>query len=81
MNNLNAASFLKKQDFPTQSVDKNNQRRNEKTAHILAHFGMARGIAYHQLKQMKKPTSSTDVSTNGDKKLMEPDGKANSHNG
>ena len=44
--------------------------------------GMARGIAYHQLKQMKQPTSTTaDVSTNSDKELMEPDGKANSHNG
>ena len=44
--------------------------------------GMARGIEYHQLKQMKQPTSTTaDVSTNIDKELMEPDGKANSHNG
>ena len=43
--------------------------------------GMARGIAYHQLKQMKQPTTTADVSTNIDKELMEPDGKANSHNG
>ena len=43
--------------------------------------GMARGIAYHQLKQMKRPTTTADVSTNIDKELMEPDGKANSHNG
>ena len=43
--------------------------------------GMARGIAYYQLKQIKQHTSSTDGSTNSDKELMEPDGKANSHNG
>ena len=44
--------------------------------------GMARGIAWHSLKQLKKCTSTPAIgSTNAEHELMESDEIINPHNG